>query len=435
MHLATFPTSPSTPVAVASTGTTFVLPLFWASAALFSQRNIMLLVLLVALASGVSALAIQTSIPDTLHAANGVILQNDYLVFGGGYLGNQFPLAAAAAVYVIDLRTNQLVCSTTLSQGRFYTSMSVVNERFVFFMGGDTTGFFNLSDVVDVIDTQLCTRVNSTFSQRGRSGALGETFRSSTTAYASELFVNATTGYDHVAMLGLSSGGALVETPTTTASSPTPMRIGYATASLATSSYTWHIWAGGADYTGKVVGTLGIYSETQGVTLDTQQAPSLSGFQSGIHMTLLGTTAFVLVEGVTGLPVVDVFSFVIYAPYIQKTRSVAIGRSRLFGNIARLGPYIYLVGGYTTQGAWVTAVDIIDTRDWSVFVGAENLTLSGPNVLVGATTLAIYVFGFFQNASVVNYFTCGNSQVEAQEACDVHITPCAKNCTTNVTVH
>ena len=177
-----------------------------------------------------------------------------------------------------------------------------------------------------------------------------------------------------------------------------------------------------------------VYDEAQRAVVATANMTRAS---SDPHLAVVnGNLLAVLLQMPTIVPSIDLFDIAFAGGTVSTLkwqRTVKLRVKRTGVTLTALGPYVYVIGGTTPRGDSYTGLEILDTRDGSVFTAAESLTNENNNMihnlLVGSTPNAIYVTGYTDNAPWVDVFSCGNSQVDPGEACDVHIPHCSQDCT------
>jgi len=122
-------------------------------------------------------------------------------------------------------------------------------------------------------------------------------------------------------------------------------------------------------------------------------------------------------------------SNVIYTFSYDNKTVVSVGKlaaARAYHSCGVLGPYVYFAGGTMSNGTLLASVEVFDSRDNSVF-DAPAFEIGTAFFASVSTRDAVYFAGGVNSTTAIYNFTCGNSVVDLEEACDLS-KHCSQNC-------
>lgn len=98
--------------------------------------------------------------------------------------------------------------------------------------------------------------------------------------------------------------------------------------------------------------------------------------------------------------------------FLNPSRTLQLATPRWFCGAAALGPFVYVAGGLSDTGE-ITSVEVIDTRDWTVFPASEPLTVGGAAIGGASTPSGVFFFGGsdlngLNETDAIHVYQCGN---------------------------
>jgi len=198
------------------------------------------------------------------------------------------------------------------------------------------------------------------------------------------------------------------------------------------------VFAGGSGAAGSALNTIEIYNHTSQTV---GAGPTLMTARQRAMATSIGPLLFIIggyATGSSSLHSVEVFNLSLSNSGIAlPVVNLQLGHE--YHAVGVLGHHVFIAGGaQTTQPTTSNAVEVIDTRDWSVYYAEPLSTPRGAGVQnnAGASTAFSVIFaggtignGTSNNSAAIDWYTCGNYILDAlYEQCD-NINLFCRNCT------
>ena len=160
------------------------------------------------------------------------------------------------------------------------------------------------------------------------------------------------------------------------------------------------LFGGYVDSTSSYQNALTLYNHRNNTKVELTAVLSVPRIQLAASVTEDGK--YVVLSGGwngTSLTAIDIY----HTANVTLARTMQLNQARAFHSSAALGPYVYIGGGINL------GMQVLDTRDWTIFNMEALLNYSSYNTATQVPGIGVYFAGSTNGDERINVYTCGNS--------------------------